>query len=146
MKYHKTPFVVAAVAVMLVSATFALADYYFEGTGTGDCLVGGGTYYPWANWDGHIHSGQTNNPFHGYWWHGNRENPDHDGDANCYNNYNVMTGCYGVQDYGTWDCNQQMNLHGSFTGGFCPGSDTAGGTWWKYDNSCDGTWAGNNAD
>lgn len=133
----------AVLLALALSATFALADYDFEGEGSGQC----GSYYPWVQWLGTLYP--VSNPyFNGYWWHGSYGDPDHDGTIIGENGSLHANGCYyfSGDENCTWDCEQDVNLNGYWQGAFCPGSDTASGTWWKHDNTCNGTFGGNLAD
>lgn len=131
----------AVLLALALSATFALADYDFEGEGSGEC----DTFYPWAQWIARVTTAAE--PYvSGKWWHGDYANPNHWGWINHSDaSYNGGTGCYVVSE-GTWDCQTETNLDGEWQGGFCPGSDTANGTWWDYDWDCYGTLGGNLAE
>lgn len=123
---------IAAVAVMLVSATFAVGDnIYFSGEGTGTC----GELHSWGTWTGHI--APAIEPYFVGTWSAGGSTGTIFGAAT----YNETYDYYFVSN-GYWDCDQN-ELDGHWTGYFKVTADTAYGLWWDTDQTCNGSYWGN---
>ena len=135
------------VILALGATSLALANYPFEGFGTGTSLPGTSTI-PFVVWEGTLINSSTPYFFTGSW------GGDYTNVIHAYLNYIQQTGVYQVivdpEKVNNYWC-YNWTPYGQWAGSFYPPTpnDYAGGVWWVYppdSSSLHGTWWGDRAD